>query len=71
MRLVRKYHISTYRKKMLVAGIDGWHVDALMELYRIIRADHAAQTTTTVEEIIGRKPLSLEQFAKDYAEFFR
>jgi uncharacterized protein YbjT (DUF2867 family) len=59
------------RKAMKEAGIDGWHVDALMELYRIIRADHASQTTATVEEIIGRKPLSLAQFAKDYVEFFR
>ena len=29
------------RKAMKEAGIDGWHVDALMQLYRIIRADHA------------------------------
>ena len=59
------------RKAMKEAGIDGWRVDALMEFYRIIRADHASQTTATVEEIIGRKPLSLAQFAKDYVEFFR
>jgi uncharacterized protein YbjT (DUF2867 family) len=59
------------RKGMKEAGMDAWHVDALMELYRIIRAGHASQTTGTVEEIIGRKPLSLAQFAKDYVEFLR
>jgi hypothetical protein len=56
---------------MKEAGIDGWYVDVLMELYGIIRGYHASKTTATVEEIIGRKPLSFAQFAKDYVEFFR
>jgi hypothetical protein len=33
----------------------------------IIKAGHAAQTTTAIEEITGRKPILFSQFAKDYA----
>jgi hypothetical protein len=53
-------------KKM---GMEDWLVDALMELYRVIRSGYASQTTTVVEQITGHKPISLEQFARDYANF--
>jgi hypothetical protein len=52
-------------------GMDDWLIDAIMEFYTIIKAGHASKTTNEVEQIIGRKPISFSQFAKDYAEFFR
>jgi hypothetical protein len=54
-------------KKM---GMEVWLVDALLELYSLIRSGNASQTTTVVEQITGRKPISLEQFVRDYANFF-
>ena len=54
-------------KKM---GMEDWLIDALLELYSVIRSGYASQSTTVVEQITGRKPISLEQFARDYASFF-
>ncbi|HEX9319079.1 MAG TPA: SDR family oxidoreductase [Nitrososphaeraceae archaeon] len=59
---------ETARKGMKGAGMTDWLIDGLLELYAIIRAGHAAQTTTAIEEITGRKPILFSQFAKDYAE---
>ena len=59
------------RKAMKQNGMNDWLIDAIMEFYTIIKAGHASKTTNEVEQIIGRKPISFSQFAKDYAEFFR
>jgi hypothetical protein len=54
-------------KKM---GMEDWLIDALMELYSVIRFGYSSQTTPAVEQITGRRPISLEQFVRDYAYFF-
>ena len=59
------------RKAMKGIGMENWLIDGMMELYNIIRDGHAAQITNTVEQIVGKKPVSFSQFAKEYAEFFR
>jgi uncharacterized protein YbjT (DUF2867 family) len=59
------------RKGMKQNGMDDWLIDAIMEFCSIIRAGYASKTTNVVEQIIGRRPLSFSQFAKDYAKFFR
>ena len=51
--------------------MDDWLIDAIREFYSIIKASHASKTTNVVEQIIGRKPISFSQFAKDYSKFFR
>ena len=51
--------------------MEDWLVDALMELYRVIKSGYASQTTAVVEQITGQKPISFEQFARDYAKFFQ
>ena len=52
------------RKGMKENGMSDWLVDGLLEIYAIIRAGHAAQTTTSIEEITGRKPILFSQFCK-------
>jgi len=66
-------HISDEddRKAMNGIGMEDWLIDGMMELYSIIKDGHAAQITNTVEQIVGKKPISFSQFAKEYAEFFR
>jgi uncharacterized protein YbjT (DUF2867 family) len=59
------------RKSMKGIGMEGWLVDAMIELYTTIREGHAAQITNIVEQITGQRPISFSQFAKEYAEFFR
>jgi uncharacterized protein YbjT (DUF2867 family) len=56
------------RKGMKETGMTDWLIDALLELYGIIRAGHAAQIIGSIEEITGRKPILFSQFAKDYAK---
>ncbi|MCB2407259.1 SDR family oxidoreductase [Hymenobacter lucidus] len=48
-----------------------WMSDAMMELYRISKAGYTAGTTTTVEEITGCAPRTIEQFAHDYSNRFK
>ena len=55
-------------KKM---GMEDWLIDAIMEFYYIIRTGHASRTTNAIEQITGRKPVSFEQFVRDYASSFR
>jgi hypothetical protein len=45
-------------------------VYAIMEFYYIIKAGHASRTTNVVEQITGRKPVSFEQFVRNYASSF-
>jgi uncharacterized protein YbjT (DUF2867 family) len=59
------------RKGMKQIGMGDWFIDIMVELFRIIRAGYGSETTTAVEDITGRKPISFAQFAKDYAEVFR
>jgi len=59
------------RRGMKQIGMEDWLIDAIMEFFSIVRAGHGSQTTAIIEEIIGRTPISFQQFARDYAEFFR
>lgn len=60
------------RKAMKDIGLEDWLIEGMMELYNMIRNDvYAAKITNTVKQITGKKPISLLQFAEDYAEFFR
>ncbi len=59
------------RKGMKAMGMENWFIDAMMEFNNIIRAGHASQMTTVVEQITGRKPILFGQFAKDHAGALR
>lgn len=59
------------RKRMKEIGIDDWLTKAMIEQFYSIRAGYASQTTTLVEQIIGRKPIAFFQFVKDYVSAFR
>ena len=58
-------------KGMKKVGMGDWFIQNAMELYNIYKAGYASETTTVVEQITGRKPISFSQFAKDYVEAFR
>ena len=46
-------------------------IDAIMEFYSIIKAGHASNTTNVFEELMGRRPITFSQFARDYAQAFK
>jgi uncharacterized protein YbjT (DUF2867 family) len=62
---------SDARKGMMNIGMEDWLIDAIMEYYPIIKSGHASETTNTIEEVTGRKPILFSQFAKDYAKALR
>lgn len=59
------------KKGMKETGMPDWLIDGLLEIYATIKAGYAAQTTTAIEEITGKKPILFSQFVKDYAEALR
>jgi uncharacterized protein YbjT (DUF2867 family) len=59
------------RKEMKENGMQEWTINALMELYNFQKAGKASHVSLDVERITNRKPISFEQFAKDYTETFR
>ncbi len=49
-------------------GLPGEIIELMSSLHQIIAAGYAARTTDDVELLLGRKPMSFEQFARDYAK---
>jgi uncharacterized protein YbjT (DUF2867 family) len=58
------------RKGMKENGMREWTINALMELYNLQKAGKATHVSLDVERATNRKPISFEQFAKDYSEMF-
>lgn len=58
------------RQSMLEAGMPTVVVDAMLELYHIIKLGYTAEVSSTVEEITGQKATSFETFARDYKGAF-
>jgi hypothetical protein len=52
-------------------GMQEWTINALMELYNFQKAGKASLVSLDVECVTSRKPISFEQFAKDYSETFK
>ena len=44
-------------RKAMKIGMEDWLIDALMELYSVIRFGYSSQTTPVVEQITGRRPI--------------
>ena len=48
-----------------------WHIPYVMELFNITTAGLLSAVSSTIEDVTGKKPISLSQFAKDYAQVFK
>jgi uncharacterized protein YbjT (DUF2867 family) len=62
---------AEFKKAILSAGTPEWSADALLDLQRLYREGKASQVTNDVERITGRKPITFDQFARDYAFAFQ
>ena len=62
---------DTARKGLKQIGMDDWFINIMIELFRTIRVGYGSETTEAVEHITGRKPISMTEFANDYADVFR
>ena len=55
---------------MRAAGVPDWLVDDLVFLDGLAAQGHLGAVTPTLEEILGRAPLTFADFARDYASAF-
>jgi uncharacterized protein YbjT (DUF2867 family) len=63
--------VEDARRGMKENGMQEWTINALTELFNFQKAGRASIVSSDVEMITGRKPISFEQFAEDYADAFR
>jgi len=63
--------VAELKKGILSAGTPEWSADALLDLQRFYREGKAGLMTDDVERLTGRKPITFDQFARDYAFAFR
>lgn len=51
---------------MLKSGMPAGYVEAVLELYAVMKAGQTATVTNTVEEVLGRKPTTFAQFLEKH-----
>jgi len=80
LHLLKTFHLgfqglrnfpAEFRKAILSAGMSEWSADALVDLQRLYREGKASLLTDDVERLTGRKPITFDQFARDYAFAFQ
>ena len=59
------------KKAILSAGAPEWSAEAMLDLQRFYRGGKASRVTDDVERLLGRKPITFDQFARDYVFAFR
>jgi uncharacterized protein YbjT (DUF2867 family) len=62
---------AEFKKAILSDGTSEWSADALLDLQRLYHEGKASLVTNDVEGLTRRKPISFDQFARDYAFAFQ
>jgi uncharacterized protein YbjT (DUF2867 family) len=60
-----------FQKNLLGAGVPAPIVEAIQGWFGYCRAGRAERVTAEAEQLLGRKPRSLRQFAQDHAQHWR
>ena len=60
-----------FKQALIGAGVPDWSADALNDLQQFYRKGGASAATGDVAQLLGRKPISFEQFSRDYAQAFQ
>jgi hypothetical protein len=55
---------------MKETGSDEWTINYMIELFDIIRKGYLSQVSSVVDDVTGKRPITLSQFAKDYSSAF-
>ncbi len=55
------------RRAVIASGLSDARADRLVGFYRLVRAGRCAATSDDVRRVLGRAPISFDQFADDYA----
>ena len=59
------------KSSMLQMGIPEWIAENLKAFGELFAAGRAGTVTNTVEEVTGNKAISIQQFANDFADWFK
>jgi uncharacterized protein YbjT (DUF2867 family) len=62
---------QTLRKAMLDQGMPEWQVTALLELQEYYTSGRGGTVDGTLEGLLGRRPVTMDQFLEEYASEFR
>ncbi len=60
-----------YRRGMLQSGMSEWMAEAVLDLMRYYAEGRASRVSPDVRLVLGREPLSFDQFVRDHAADFR
>jgi uncharacterized protein YbjT (DUF2867 family) len=60
-----------FKQALVGAGMPEWSASALLDLQQFYGRGGASAVTREVEQLLGRKPTSFEQFSRDYAPAFQ
>jgi len=58
------------RKGMKETGSDEWTINYMIELFDIIRKGYLSQVSSVVDDVTGKRPTTMSQFAKDNSKVF-
>jgi len=58
------------KKFLLQVGMQDWLADGVLDLQAYNKAGKAATVSNAVEQVTGKKPITFEQFAQDFAGAF-
>ena len=58
------------RSALGYGGLDAWHIDALIEQFRIGAIGGEIDVTAEVARLTGQAPRTLTQFVNDYRNYF-
>jgi uncharacterized protein YbjT (DUF2867 family) len=59
------------KQALIGAGTPEWNANAIVDLQRLYREGGANAVTQDVEQVLGRKPISFEQFSRDHKAAFQ
>ena len=62
---------ADFKNGVLSTGASEWSADALVDLQRLYREGKASLVSDDVERLTRRKPITFDQFARDYSFAFR
>jgi uncharacterized protein YbjT (DUF2867 family) len=60
-----------FKQGLIGAGVPEWSANALVDLHRLYREGGASEVSVDVEQIVNRRPISFEQFVRDYRQAFQ
>jgi uncharacterized protein YbjT (DUF2867 family) len=63
--------LEEFGELLRTIGLSEWRVDAVCKELEAIGAGVVDHTTDTIEELLGRPPISLEQYITDYLDQFQ